>query len=100
VEIDEALVGCLCGVAQGGELFRHVTVNDGPECGCNFVPERPGVEREELAFHGLAYIPHRWVLSRVECLDPEFTFAVWGRRIKSELAIEPSGRGTYRTLPY
>ena len=47
----------------------------------------------ELAFRGLAYIPLRWVVHRVECLELEFTFAVRGRNMESEFPSEPLGPG-------
>ena len=43
--------------SEGREFIRLVAVNDGPERSGNLAPERPGVERGELAFYGLADIP-------------------------------------------
>jgi hypothetical protein len=65
--------------------------NDGLKCGGNLAPKRPCVECGELPFHSLAYIPLRWVLHRVECLNPEFTFAVRGRNIESEFPSKTLG---------
>ena len=48
-------------MAQGGELFHQVAANNDIEHGGNLAPERPGVERGELASHGLVDIPLRWV---------------------------------------
>ena len=91
VEVYEALVCGLRGVAQCGELFRHVAFNDGSKCCSNLVPKRPGVECGELPFHGLAYIPLCLILHRIECLDLEFTFAVQGRNIEFEFSSETLG---------
>ena len=56
-------------------------------------PERPGVERGELALHGFANIPLRRVLHRVERLDLEFTFPVRSLNIEPELPSETLGAG-------
>jgi hypothetical protein len=80
-------------VAKGGEFIRHVAVNDGPECGGNLSPERPGVERGELSLHGHADITLRGVPHGVKRLDLEFTFTVRGRNIESEFPSKPLGTG-------
>jgi hypothetical protein len=44
-----------------------------------------------LAFNGIADIPLGSVLQRIECLDLKFTFAIWSRKIETELPSETLG---------
>jgi hypothetical protein len=54
VEVNEALVCRLCGVAESEEILSHIAFNYGAE--------RAGVKRRELALNGLSDIPFGWVL--------------------------------------
>ena len=91
VEVYEALVCRLCRVAESEEILSHVAVNYGAERGSQLAAERAGVERRELALNGLADIPLGWVRHRLECLNLELTFAIWGRKIEAELPSETLG---------
>jgi hypothetical protein len=93
MEVYEALVCRLCGVAESEEIFSHVAVNYGAKRGSPLAAERAGVKRRELALNGLADIPFGWVLQRIERLDLEFTFAVRGRNIEPEFPSVPLGAG-------
>ena len=73
------------------KFLGHAAINYGSKHSVDLAAKRPRVECGELPLHRLADISLGWILQRVEGLDLEFTFAVLGRNIESELPSKPLG---------
>ena len=72
------------------EIFRHIAINYGAESGGHLAAERPCIEGGKLTLNSFAHVALAGTY-KVERLNLEFTFAIRGRNIETELPSKTLG---------